>query len=155
MRQHIRFDGTTRDGESALLIVVSRSLQDLLSTDPEPFVRAVVGAMEGARGAHFRAGEMETIQTVLQVERGFRLSLPMAGASRVMEVLTTMYPSLTSRILVVNLPGYLTWFVNFIKGFLCELTANKIELINNMDALLDHYEPNQLPSYYQERGGVK
>ena len=75
-------------------------------------------------------GEMETIQTVVQVERGFKLEIPVAAAQRVMEVLTTMYPSITSRILIVNLPPYLSWFVKFIKGFLCEASSDKIQLVS-------------------------
>ena len=154
-----RFDGTTRDGESVFFVVFSRTLQDALAMDAEPFLVALIGLMDRTRREYFREGEMETVQTVVQVERGFNLS-PRALAAfvrathRVMGALTEMYPSLTSRILVVNLPGSLAWFVRLVKGFLCEASGRKIELINDFDALHDHYDEAGLPSYYRERGGI-
>lgn len=92
-----------------------------------------------------------------QVERGFKLSLgsvPIAATQRLMSVVSDMYPSYTSRILVVNLPGYLAWFVKFIKGMLCEGSANKIELVTDYERLLDFYEESGLPEYYRSRKSI-
>ena len=71
-----------------------------------------------------------------------------------MQVITHLYPSFTSKILVVNLPGYLSWFVGFVKGFLCEASQQKIELISTFERLLDFYDRDQLPSYFRERGSI-
>ena len=57
-------------------------------------------------------------------------------------------------ILIVNLPGYLAWFVRFIKGFLCEASQGKLTLIDHFDQLLEIYEPEGLPTYYAERGSI-
>ena len=57
---------------------------------------------------------------------------------------------------VVNLPASLVWFVRFVKGFLCEASAEKIELINEYDELRVHFEPSgEMQSYYRERGSIK
>ena len=149
-----RFDGVTRSGEPALLVVMSRQLQDALLADPEPFLTAICGLLVAARAEHFRPGEMETVQTVVQVERGFKLEVPVAAAQRLMLVITECFPSFTSKILIVNLPGYLSWFVKFVKGFLCEGSQRKLELISDFNRLLDFYEPGDLPSYYRERGSI-
>ena len=159
VRSHIRFDGRTRDGEPVLLAVMSRQLQEALLADPEVFVRGSVGLLEAALERHFVRGRMETVQTVVQVERGFRLSLqamPLAASQRVLSVLTEAFPSVTSRILIVNLPPYLAWFVNFVKGMLCEGSAAKIELVGDFATLRAFYEPGGvMPSYYRERSGIK
>ena len=115
MHHVARFDGTTKDGERALFVCMSRPLQDALLQDPEPFLTALVGLMASMRIECFRPGEMETVQTVVMVERGFALKLPVAAGQRVMQVITNLWPSLTSKILVVNLPGYLSWFVGFVR----------------------------------------
>ena len=154
MHHAVRFDGTTKAGERALFLCMSRPLQDALLKDPEPFLQAIIGLMANARSECFLAGQMETVQTVVMVERGFALKLPVAAGQRVMTVITTLWPSITSKILVVNLPGYLSWFVGFVKGFLCEASQQKIELINEFDRLLDFYERDQLPSYFRERGSI-
>ena len=155
----VRFDGVTRDGEPTFLVIFSRALQDALLEDPEPFLHLLIGLMDATRRYHFRMGEMETVQTVVQIERGFRLSLKAIAdftraTQRVMGALTDMFPSYTSRILVVNLPPSLAWFVKFIKGFLCEASAMKIELINDFDQLHEFYDDEHLPSYYRERGSI-
>jgi uncharacterized membrane protein YgcG len=154
MHHVARFDGTTKDGERALFVCMSRPLQDALLKDPEPFLNALIGLMGNARKECFRKGEMETVQTVVMVERGFALKLPVAAGQRVMQVITNLWPSFTSKILVVNLPGYLSWFVGFVKGFLCEASQQKIELISSFDRLLDFYEREQLPTYFRERGSI-
>ena len=77
------------------------ALHSVCSLPPSPL-------LEAARHRHFTPGAMESIQTVVQIERGFRLSLramPMAATQQLMGILTTVYPSITSRILIVNLPG--------------------------------------------------
>jgi len=153
------YDGVTKDGERAFVVVLSRALQDALLDNPEPFLRALIGLMEVTRREIFAPGTMETVQTVVQVERGFRLNFKAVSdftraTQRVVGALTDMYPSFTSRILVVNLPPYLAWFVKFVKGFLCEASAAKIELISEYDELLIHYDEANLPSYFRERGGI-
>ena len=147
-REHVRVDGVARSGERAIILIMSRALQEELLQDPEPFLRAVVGILESVKAELFVPGKIESVQTIVQVERGFKLSLgsvPIAATQRLMSVVSDMYPSYTSRILVVNLPGYLAWFVKFIKGMLCEGSANKIELVTDYERLLEFYEESGLP----------
>jgi len=146
-----------RSGERAIILIMSRALQEELLQDPEPFLRAVVGILESVKAELFVPGAIESVQTIVQVERGFKLSLgsvPIAATQRLMSVVSDMYPSYTSRILVVNLPGYLAWFVKFIKGMLCEGSANKIELVTDYERLLDFYEESGLPEYYRSRKSI-
>ena len=75
-----------------------------------------------------------------QVERGFHLALnavPLAATQQLLAALTEVYPSYASRILVVNLPSYLAWFVRFVKGLVAEGSANKFELVTSYERLLD------------------
>ena len=156
-REHVRVDGVARSGERAIILIMSRALQEELLQDPEPFLRAVVGILESVKAELFVPGAIESVQTIVQVERGFKLSLgsvPIAATQRLMSVVSDMYPSYTSRILVVNLPGYLAWFVKFIKGMLCEGSANKIELVTDYERLLDFYEESGLPEYYRSRKSI-
>ena len=81
-------------------------------------------------------------------------SVQVGAALPLMGALTTMYPSLTSSILIVNLPGSLAWFVKFVKGFLCEASANKIELVNEFEELKRTFDEEGMPSYYRERGSI-
>jgi len=157
--QIVSFDGVTKDGETALFVCLSRRMQDALLSDPVPFLHALIGLMDQARRDVFVPGRMESVQTVVQVERGFRLSPRSisdftSATQLVMGALTDMFPSITSRILVVNLPGYAAWFVKFIQGFLCEASANKIELIQHYEQLLQYYDEESLPSYYRKRRSV-
>ena len=149
-----RFDGRTKEGEVVCLIIMSRRLQDALLSDPEPCLRALIGLIAATKAEAFRIGEMETVQTVVQIERGFKLEIPMAAAKRIMGAITSLYPSFTSKILIVNLPGYLAWLVKFVKGFLCEASASKIEVVNDFKRLCDFFELDSLPSYYKERGSI-
>ena len=156
-REHVRVDGVARSGERAIILIMSRALQEELLQDPEPFLRAVVGILESVKAELFVPGKIESVQTIVQVERGFKLSLgsvPIAATQRLMSVVSDMYPSYTSRILVVNLPGYLAWFVKFIKGMLCEGSANKIELVTDYERLLEFYEESGLPEYYRSRKSI-
>ena len=108
--------------------------------------------METVRHSVFVLGKTESIQTVVQVERGFRLSMqavPASGVQRLMQLLQELYPHYSSRILVVNLPGYLAWFVRFVKTFLHEITAAKIMIVDRPEDLLQHFDPDGLPSYYK------
>ena len=156
-----RFDGVTNDNEPVFLVILSRRLQDEITKDPTPFLKALIGLMDITRREYFRYGEMESVRTVVQVERGFRLTWRgitefTSATQKVLKALTDMYPSYTSKILVVNLPASLVWFVRFVKGFLCEASAEKIELINEYDELRVHFEPSGvMPSYYRERGSIK
>jgi len=155
---HVRLDGVSRDGEPAMLVVVDLALQEAMLRGPDGFIHAVMGLCERVRYEIFNArGATESIQTVVQVERGFRLALnaiPVVATQRLMTTLQDIYPSYSSRILIVNLPSYLVWFVRFVKGLLCEVTANKIELVNDYETLLDFYDEDSLPSLYKERRGV-
>lgn len=156
-RQHVRVDGVALSGERAVILVMSRTLQEILLRDPEPFIMAVLGLMESVRRDLFHPGVVESVQTIVQVERGFRLSMqsvPIAATQRMMSLVSDLYPSYTSRILIVNLPGYLAWFVGFVKGFLCEGSANKIELVSDYSRLLDFYDEDNLPEYYRTRRGI-
>lgn len=158
-RHVARFDGVTRDGEPVFFVTLSRAFQDALLRDAEPFLRALVGLLDATRRHHFRPGVMESVHTVVQVERGFALSLRAIAdfsraTHRVMGALTDMYPSLTSHILVVNLPSSLSWFVRFVKGFLCEASAQKIELVNTYEELLETFEDAGMPSYYRQRRSI-
>lgn len=156
-RQHVRVDGLARSGERAVVLVMSRALQDVLLSDPEPFIRAVLGVMELVKCELFVEGKVESVQTIVQVERGFRLSLqsvPIAATQRMMSLVSDIYPSYTSHILIVNLPGYLAWFVRFVKGMLCEASANKIEIVTEYTRLLDFFDEPQLPEYYLTRKSI-
>ena len=59
-----------------------------------------------------------------------------------------------SRILVVNLPSYLAWFVRFVKGLLAEGSAGKIELVSAYERLLDFFDEACLPEYYRTRKSI-
>jgi len=102
----------------------------------------------------FVAGGPETILTVVHVDRtvGFRLAwsaMPIRAVQQLVAALQDLYPNYTQRILIVNLPGYLMWFVRFVKGMLCEVTANKLELVADEAALLRFFTPEGLPSIYR------
>ena len=107
MGEHVRVSGRARTGEAAVLVVISRSLQDVLLDDPEPFLAALLGRMEAVKTSLFVPGRVESVVTIVQVERGFKLSLsavPVAATQRMMRLISDLYPSYTSRILIVNLP---------------------------------------------------
>ena len=87
------------------------------------------------------------------MERGFRLSwksVPVAAVQRMMAVLQDIYPNYSTKLYIVNLPSYLGWFVRFVKGFLCEASAEKIELIDDEAQLLDLFDEQGLPSSYRQ-----
>jgi hypothetical protein len=97
---------------------------------------------------------LETIQTIVVMERGFKMSLtsmPIKAIQRIMGVLVSMFPSITSRILVINMPGFLAWLVKFVKGFLCEASQQKLALIDELGELLEFYDRDGLPSCLRER----
>ena len=151
--QHlVRLDGVNRDGEPCIIVVVNRALQEQLLEDAQPFIAALTGLLEHFRAHVFAPGGVETVQCIAHVERGFRLSwqaVPVEAVQQLMGLLQDLYPNYASRILVVDLPSYLAWFVRFLKGMLDEVTANKIELVSNADELLrSFYTPDGLPSYY-------
>ena len=128
---YIRIDGLSRYGQPALLVTVNRQMQDQLLLEPTPVLHAIHGVMEHIRKSVFTAGGPETVMTVVHVGRGFRLSwsaMPLKAIQELMSALQDLYPNYTQAILVVNLPPYLMWFVRFIKGLLCEVTAKKLEL---------------------------
>jgi hypothetical protein len=112
--------------------------------------------LERLRAEVFSPGGIETIQAVLQIERGLRLSwqaVPVAALQQLMTMLQHLYPNYASRVLVVNLPSYLAWFVRFVKGMLDEVTAAKIELIDGgVDGLRHYYATEGLPAYYRDLG---
>lgn len=113
--------------------------------------------LERLRAEVFAPGGIETIQAVLQIERGLRLSwqaVPVAALQQLMTMLQHLYPNYASRVLVVNLPSYLAWFVRFVKGMLDEVTAAKIELIEGgVEGLRHYYATEGLPAYYRDLGG--
>ena len=113
--------------------------------------------LERLRAEVFSPGGIETIQAVLQIERGLRLSwqaVPVAALQQLMTMLQHLYPNYASRVLVVNLPSYLAWFVRFVKGMLDEVTAAKVELIDGgVEGLRHYYTTEGLPAYYRDLGG--
>ena len=135
------------------MIVCNRALQEELLEQPQPFIAALTGLLEHFRANVFCAGGIETMQALVQVERGFRLSwqaVPVAALQQLLSLLQDLYPNYASRVLVVDLPGYLAWFVRFVKGMLDAVTAAKIELVDNAEGLLRYYSPEGLPSYYRK-----
>ena len=118
---------------------------------------AAVADVERLRAEVFSPGGIETIQAVLQIERGLRLSwqaVPVAALQQLMTMLQHLYPNYASRVLVVNLPSYLAWFVRFVKGMLDEVTAAKVELIDGgVEGLRHYYTTEGLPAYYRDLGG--
>ena len=77
-----------------------------------------------------------------------------AALQQLMTMLQHLYPNYASRVLVVNLPSYLAWFVRFVKGMLDEVTAAKIELIEGgVEGLRHYYATEGLPAYYRDLGG--
>merc|ERR1719272_287631 len=149
----LKMDGVNREGEPCIFLLINRALQDLLLDDPLPFSAALSGLLERMRAEVFSPGGVETIQAVLQIERGLRLSwqaVPVAALQQLMTMLQHLYPNYASRVLVVNLPSYLAWFVRFIKGMLDEVTAAKIELVDGgVEGLRQYYTTQGLPAYYQ------
>ena len=75
--------------------------------------------------------------------------MPLRPIQQLVAALQDLYPNYTQRILIVNLPGYLMWFVRFVKGLLCEVTADKLELVADDAALLRFFTPAGLPSIYR------
>ena len=63
--------------------------------------------------------------------------------------LQDLYPNYSSRILVVNLPTYLMWFLRFVKGLLAEVTANKVQLLAGDDELRRYFDADGMPSIYR------
>ena len=41
------------------------------------------------------------------------------------------------------------WFLRFVKGLLCEVTANKLEIAEDDKALARYFTPAGLPSIYR------
>jgi len=74
----------------------------------------------------------------------------MAGTQRLAAVLSDLYPNYSSRILLVNLPPSLAWFVRVVKSLLCEVTANKIAIIKDAEALQEYCAPGGVPTYYTD-----
>ncbi len=153
IKPYLRMTGTALTGEAVMFICVSRSLQDKLSADPAPIVTGVVRMIMRVH-EHFKRGEVETITVVMQIERGFRLVLPLKAIKHLLYVITSLWPSYGSRILIVNLPSSLVWFVGFIKSLISESTGNKIEVVNTYERLLDFFDEEHLPDYYRERASI-
>jgi hypothetical protein len=130
-------------------------LQDQLLAEPGPVLLAIHGLLEHVRRHVFAAGGPETILTVVHVDRavGFRLAwsaMPLRAVQRLVGALQELYPNYTQRILIVNLPAYLMWFVRFVKGLLCEVTANKLELVADEATLATFFTPDGLPAIYRD-----
>ena len=79
-----------------------------------------------------------------------------SATQKVLKALTDMYPSYTSKILVVNLPASLVWFVRFVKGFCARRARRRLSSSTSTTSCACTLEPSgEMPSYYRERGSIK
>ena len=104
----IRLDGTSRQGEAALVVVVDRALQDQLLADAPPVLLAIYGLLERVRRDVFVTGEIETIVTVIDIGRGFRLSwhaLPIGPIQQLVAALQVRDLGAIARHLAAELPS--------------------------------------------------
>ena len=44
--------------------------------------------------------------------------------------------------------------MRFVRGLLCDASANKIELVTEYKRLLDFFDEDDLPEYYRKRKGI-
>jgi len=77
----VRLDGISKDGEVCFLLVISRALQELLLSDPESLLVAICGILEHVRSEVLleESRPVETLQTIVHVERGASLSILASG----------------------------------------------------------------------------